>query len=379
MLAAIVDEFDGDRHLSAVLRATDGAVIRRSVLLVPAQPAPSVVFDLVGGRQMQADIALPATLQGAGQLLLETDAHNEVAEAWGDLELALFVMTVFFCLILALTMHTLRRSLRPLQDLSGALGRIGMGDYDTRLAWPSYRELAPVQQGFNAMGLRLAEMDMQNRVLATRMQCVQEDERSEIARDLHDEVAPFLFAVSADAALIRDLAARGTIEGVQARARGILDSVGHMQTHLRDVLQRLMPDVLLDLGLPGAVDALVDFWRARMPGIVFCVDITAETLEEADANVAFRVIQESLSNAVRHAQAQRIYVSVRMTGEGVDIEIVDDGSGLPALAPTAGLGVLGMRERVRASGGVFEIGNRRDGQGVAVHVVLAAPAMAAAQ
>jgi two-component system sensor histidine kinase UhpB len=230
------------------------------------------------------------------------------------------------------------------------------------------------------MARRLAEMEMQNRVLATRMQCVQEDERAELARDLHDDVAPFLFAVSADAALIRKLAARGTMDGVEARAEGILDSVGHMQAHLRDVLSRLMPDVLLDLGLPGALDALVHFWRARKPEIDFFLDVTEEALDDGHASVAFRVVQESLSNAVRHAQARRISVIVKATLHGLDIAVTDDGRGLPATPAASGLGLLGVRERVRAIGGRFEIGNRKDGPGTAVHAVLAdSAAMAAAE
>ncbi len=378
LLAAIIGDFDGDRHLRAVLRAPDGAILLQSSLLAPARPAPEFVFDLVGGHRIGAAIALPPALQHAGDLRLETDSHNEVAEAWSDLELALFVMIVLFCLILALTMRTLRHSLRPLQDLSGALGRVGGGDYETRLDWPSYRELDPVKRGFNLMAERLAGMDMQNRILATRIQCLQEDERGEIARDLHDDVAPFLFAVSADAALIRQLAQTGAGDGVRARAEGILDSVAHMQKHLRDVLARLMPDVLLDLGLSGAVDALVYFWKSRKPEIAFAVDVIEETLDERAAGVAFRVVQESLSNAARHAQATRIGITVTMKASGLDIEIVDDGSGLPAnaMGAGAGLGLLGMRERVRAIGGRIDIGNRPDSAGVRVHAMLPAPPIA---
>ena len=377
-LETIVGEFDGDRHLLAVLRGPDGVILRQSTLRAPGSPAPQTVFDLVSGPRLRSTIDLPGAWRPTAELTLETDAHNEVAEAWGDLQLQLAVMSVAFALILGLTMSTLRRSLAPLQDLAGALGRIGAGAYDTRLDWASYRELDPVKLGFNTMARRLAEMEMQNRLLATRMQCVQEDERAEIARDLHDEVAPFLFAVSADAALIRKLAAGRTIEGVEASAKGILESVGHMQAHLRRVLSRLMPDVLLDLGLPAAVDTLVHFWRARKPEIVFVVDVTEERLAESHANVAFRVVQESLSNAVRHARARRIAVSVKASAHGVDIEVTDDGHGLPAGPAALGLGLLGMRERVRSVGGRFQIGNRVDGSGVAVHAHLAEPVAVAA-
>jgi two-component system sensor histidine kinase UhpB len=370
-LARIVGAFNGDRHLRAVLTGPHGEVIMQSSLQPPADPAPSLFLNLVSGPKLVAKTELPEPLRATGTLTLSTDSHNEISEAWDGLKLDLSILGIFFCLVLALVVGTLRRALRPLQDLCAGLTRIGAGDYAIRLASAKTQELAKVQAGFNAMAEILAGMEQQNRLLQTRVQHVQEEERAELARDLHDEVAPFLFAVSADASLIRQHAGSGNFAPIDARAASILSSVGHMQRHLRHVLSRLMPDVLLDLGLEGAIETLVHFWKSRQPGIEFDVQVDAEALDDRRTAVAFRVVQESLSNAVRHANPSRVDIRVADTAEGCVIEIADNGAGMKPGTARHGLGLLGMRERVNAVGGRLSFGNRAGSNGLAVRAVLA--------
>ena len=373
-LALIVGDFNGDRHLRAMLRDPRGGATMVSTLQVPAEAAPGPVFDLVGGLPIIAAIDLPPELRKAGTLVLQTDAHNEVSEAWSDLKLELGFLGAFSCVVLALSLRTLRAAFRPMQELCRALATVGTGDYDVKLTFRRYRELVAVQEGFHGMTMRLAEMETQNRVLHTRLQCIQEDERRELARDLHDEVAPFLFAVSADASLIRRFVHERRFEAVGARAEGILASVGHMQKHIRDVLSRLMPDVLLDLGLAGAIDSLVHFWRLRKPDVAFAMVVPEDSGDSRSNAVVFRIVQESLSNAMRHAGASRVEVSVRHTTEGIEVDVIDDGQGLPGPVPHGtglrGLGLIGMRERVRSIGGALHVGNREDRSGVHVHATL---------
>jgi two-component system sensor histidine kinase UhpB len=377
-LARIVGAFDGDRHLRAVLTDGRGGILMQSNLQLPQDPAPHLFLSLVAGPKVTADVDLPPALKTKGLLQLRTDAHNEVSEAWGDVKLDLSILGIFFCLVLTLVVRTLRGALRPLQELCTAFGRIGVGDYATRLAWRNTKELAPVQEGFNAMAERLSTMELQNRKLQTRVQCVQEEERAELARDLHDEVAPFLFAVSADASLIRQLVAAKNLAGIDARAEAILTSVGHMQKHLRQVLSRLMPDVLLDLGLAGAIETLVHFWKSRRPDILFNLHVDAEPLDDRRAAVAFRVVQESLSNAMRHANPTQVDICVENTADGCEIAVSDNGVGMSPEASPRGLGLLGMRERVNAVGGRFGIASGTGSRGVKVAAVLAFENAAAA-
>jgi two-component system sensor histidine kinase UhpB len=132
-----------------------------------------------------------------------------------------------------------------------------------------------------------------------------------------------------------------------------------------------MPDVLLDLGLEGAIETLVHFWKSRQPGIEFDVQVDAEALDDRRTAVAFRVVQESLSNAVRHANPSRVDIRVADTAEGCVIEIADNGAGMKPGTARHGLGLLGMRERVNAVGGRLSFGNRAGSNGLAVRAVLA--------
>jgi two-component system sensor histidine kinase UhpB len=370
LLSRVIQDFNGDRHLRAVLADPAGKILMRSELLPPSDPAPAFFFKLVGGAPFSTHMDLPPGLKAGSRLILETDAHSEVSEAWDDVKLDLTILFIFFCLVLALITHTLRGAFRPLQELCTALTRIGAGEYGTRLSWRNAYELDEVESGFNLMAGRLAEMELQNRLLQTRIQCVQEDERGEMARDLHDEVAPFLFAVSADASLILQYVPTKSMEDIEERANGILSSVSHMQLHLRDVLSRLMPDVLLDLGLSGAIESLVHFWQSRRPDIEFTLSIAPDPLDNRTSAVVFRVVQESLSNAVRHANPSKIDVSIKHCGERYEICIVDNGTGLKPGHQAQGFGLLGMRERVAAIGGKLNVVSRTGAAGVTVHAAL---------
>ena len=363
-LRRAVDTFDGDRHLSAVLSGPEGAVLARSTLLPPEDPAPAWFYALVSGPAMTADVALIEPFRRHGTVRLEADPHNEVAEAWSDLLLTAAIMTLFFSAVLALAYWTIRLALRPLQDVCEALRRIGAGHYATRMVPVRFRELQPLREGFDAMAERLGAMRAQNQELHEQMLGLQEEERAELARDLHDEVAPFLFSVGADAAMIRRYLGEGAIAEVGPRAAAIADAVRHMQKHVKDVLRRLAPETLIDLGLAAAIEDLVAFWKMRRPAIAFTQEIGDEPVEPPLDAVAFRVVQESLSNAVRHGDPGAITVRLAETAGGLRIVVEDDGSGVAGASQ--GFGMAGMHERVKAVGGRITIGDGANGRGTIV-------------
>ena len=369
-LRRLVADFDGDRHIMAVLTTSDGRVLAQSTLLQPDQPAPAWFYAMVAGPATRADLALAEPFKAVGALKLEADPHNEVAEAWSDVLLTTAIMALFFSLVLALVFWTIRGALRPLRDVVTALSRIGEGDYATRLSPAMYRELQPLRDGFDAMAARLATMRAQNRDLHEQILNLQEEERAELARDLHDDVAPFLFSVGADAAMIRQYLLANRIEDVAPRAEAIADSVRHMQKHLKGVLRRLAPETLIDLGLAGAIDNLVAFWRIRRPTLTFTLDLTDEPVEPPLDAVAFRVVQESLSNAVRHGDPTAIDVRVLASETMLTIRVEDDGSGFSQEPPPRGFALASMQERVKAVGGRLSIRDRSGGRGAIIEAEL---------
>ena len=374
-LRNVVGDFDGDRHVRAVLSRPDGTVFGRSRLLPPDQAAPGWFVRLVGVPSAERVISLSPALANVGALTLRADSGNELAEAWSDTCLTLTIMAVFFVMVLGLAFATIRAALAPIRDIGAGLARIGAGDYSARLAPPLAEELEPLRDGFNRMARRLEEMNLQNRALNEQMVSLQEEERAELARDLHDEVAPFLFAVGADTTMVRQFIAKGDDPGsalaaIGPRADSIAEAVKHMQHHLKHVLRRLAPSALLDLGLRGAIDNLVSFWRTRRPGVAFDVDVGGDPLDPPLDAIAFRVVQESVSNAIRHGGPTSIEVTIDVDATQATIVVEDNGSGFPGGTPTFGFGLTGMQERVRAVGGTIRVRNRPTGRGVGVEAHL---------
>jgi two-component system sensor histidine kinase UhpB len=198
-------------------------------------------------------------------------------------------------------------------------------------------------------------MAAQNRRLQAQMQTLQEEERAEVARDLHDEVGPFLFAANMAAANIRAGAERDGNAALVTDAESLQALIGHMQRDVRALLRRLRPSPPADLGLAEAIDSLAAFWRSRhQTEISLDIDV-AEEPEPATAEAVYRFVQEGLANALRHGRPSRVEVSVRCEAGGLLARVSDDGAGASGDGEGGGLGLLGMRERIAALGGSLEV------------------------
>ena len=243
---------------------------------------------------------------------------------------------------------------------------IGAGNYGLRVREHGPRELALLCRGFNQMAEQLAEVQGRKHRLEHQLAAVQEEERSELARDLHDEIGPLLFAVSVDLASIRQQTELPLNPTIVSRLDAIRDAVNQMQRHVKSILGRLRPPTLLDLGPAQAIDNLIVFWRARYPAVVFDVDMPPNSFGPAIDEQIYRIIQESLNNALRHGRAQHIAIAVRLNTDGIiAVDVSDDGVGFQA-ADGAGFGLLGMQERMQSLGGTLSARNRHDRSGVIV-------------
>lgn len=379
-LERIISAFDGDRHLRATLRRNDGAIALASRPQPAPDPAPAWLIGLLSHAPSARTVPLPTPTSDLSAIMLTAEPANEISEVWEDAKLKLLIVGTFCALVLAMTEVLLERALRPLEKLSDALARVGEGDYRVKVDEHGPEELAVIYRAFNQMAGELEASERANTALNEQLTTVQEEERAEIARDLHDDVGPFLFAVDTDAQIIPALLAKGRDSDVIARAHAIRQAVRHMQTHLRSLLARLRPALLLDLGLPPAIDNLTAFWKARRPGLTFVTNVTDEPLPADIKDAAFRVVQEATSNAVRHGKPTRIAVSIAHdTPDAILIAIVDNGRGLPDAHDTAAVarnssrhyGMTGMSERIRQLGGTLDIRPADDGQGV--HVSASVP------
>jgi two-component system sensor histidine kinase UhpB len=178
--------------------------------------------------------------------------------------------------------------------------------------------------------------------------------------------------VSLDAATIEQAASSGQHAVIPERALAIREAVNHMQRHVRAMLGRLRPASPVEVGLAPALGNLVAFWQAHRPAVVFALEISADEdgLDEATKAVIYRVVQEGLSNAVRHGRPNRIAVAVAPKKAGsVVVRVSDDGVGLVGMREP-GFGLAGMRERVAALGGSLQVASGTDGTGLTVTACL---------
>jgi two-component system sensor histidine kinase UhpB len=366
-LERLVAEFDGNRHIQAFLFDDHGRVLSSSTPEPPDSQVPGWFKRYVDGLPQQVKMGLPLNNEDHDAIVLAAYAGNELAEAWSDIGLSLAVLATFSTLVLGLIYWMLAGGLLPLKNLNVAFVRIGKGDYTAHVEERGPTELAHLAREFNQMVSRLCLMKVQNDRLNEQLASVQEEERADIARELHDEIGPFLFAVSLDIAAMHQISREDATTQLAPRIEAMRDAIAHMQKHLKSILVRLRPPVLLDFGLAHAVDDIVVFWKARHPDIVFNIEIPEDSFGEILDDCVYRIIREGLSNALRHGQPTRIDIIARTEVKNtLTVEVIDDGHGIMPPGPFVGFGVAGMQERAASLSGTLIVKNRVDSRGVIV-------------
>lgn len=370
-LVRLVRVFDGNRHVKATFVEPEPIGARISSFVAPAEELPDWFYGLIAKAPEVIRIELPAELHAFGVFELESEQRGEVGEVWDDLLLKLAILSVFCGLLSTLIYITIGRALEPLPRLSAAFEGLGGGDYAVRVTESGPIELARLCSGFNEMAARLGQMERRNRELNEQLATVQEEERADLARDLHDEVSPFLFSVDVDASTIRQMAEAPDATVLTARADAIREAVAHMKKHVKSILGRLRPAVHLELGLSNAIETLVASWQLRNPDVTFNVDVTDRGCGQKVDGVIHGIVREAISNAFKHGNPTEIDVEVsRDARDDVRVVVRDDGGGLKPASLTSGFGLIAMRERVTALGGTVDVRNRDDLAGVTVDVRL---------
>jgi two-component system, NarL family, sensor histidine kinase UhpB len=379
-LENLVTSFKGNRHLRVFLFGDTRAIASPAVEESPFGRIPKWFVRLIRVVPATSQVPIPFADRSYQSVVIETDPHNEIVEVWNELSDSLITLALFCSLTILLIYLFIGRALQPLDRLAAALGQVGHGAYGTRIDVKTVPELSRLRGAFNRMAEQLAGMDLDNRRLNEQLLSLQEKERSELARDLHDEVSPFLFAINVDMASVARLAKEGSTAEILKHIPSVTDAVNHMQRQVRSMLGRLRPVGLTEFGLNAAIGNIVEFWRRRHPQIDYRVTISpnCEGLGEVIDSTIYRIVQEALSNAVRHGQPTMITVSVGRACHGEDsrhdvvIEVFDDGHGMDDSAGV-GYGLIGMSERVRVMGGRLAL-SPRPGAGLAVKAVLPSPA-----
>jgi two-component system sensor histidine kinase UhpB len=357
--------------LRATLVAPHGAILARSAPLAASDPAPRWFYQILVHEPGIVRIGVPTSSGQSGVIMLETDSRNEIAEAWSDATLT-FTILALFCGSSALLVYWIvGRALKPLNMLVQGFQRVGRGDYAPQAPAGGPTELAQLSSGFNQMVDRLGRMSQRKDQLEEQLVEAQEEERAEIARDLHDEIGPLLFAVSVDLAAFQEHEGLRSDPQLRTRLAATTEAIARMRQHVKAILGRLKPPTVADLGLRHSVERLIAFWSTRYPQVSFQVDIAEEDIGADVAVQLYRIIQESVNNALRHGRATLVGLKVLWESDSsLLLEVSDNGVGLQAGNLQGGFGLSGMRERVATLGGELAVAAGPDGCGVTVRARL---------
>jgi two-component system, NarL family, sensor histidine kinase UhpB len=370
-LGQIIGDLKRLRHVSIARQDTAAAVDDRDED-DDARSVPAWFATLV--HPETTSVSVPISIRGQETALVITSIPNdEIAEIWDGILTQLEVGSAVALALLLITMVVVGRALAPLDALSRAMKGIESGSYDVHIEPSGAPELAAICTRLNHLAATLGAAVEEKRQLAERVVSLQDLEREEIARELHDEFGPYLFTLRVHAGALMRLtkAPLPDPEGLRKHGSAILEQVHELQQFTRRILDRLRPIGLAELGLREALGALQRLWTNSHPDVTIETTISqslGETGETADLTI-YRVVQESLTNVFRHARATAVNVSIEPAerpagGQGgrdyALVRVRDNGRGLKP-DQKFGLGLTGMRERILALGGTLTVASGEGG------------------
>lgn len=294
---------------------------------------------------------------GEHRLIIAPNPASEIEERLGDTVRLLITLLLYSGATLLAAWWAADRALRPVRELESGLHRLARGESDPALPTFALREFRQVAGAIDRLAEALAAARAAQRALARQLIAVQEEERRALARDLHDEMGQTLTAINATAAHLERHAARLDAVAIAECAADLRRDIRHSGNQLRAMLKTLRPHGLDASGLAAMLRELLDGWRNRETGIEFAMELPEHwpEVDETAALTLYRILQEALTNVVRHSGARHCTVVVAADAARLRMSIEDDGDGLPQAGAARRGGLLGMTERLEMAGGHLQL------------------------
>lgn len=321
-------------------------------------------------------------------LVAEIEAQEAFAPI-GGLRLRILGFGLLTAVLFLLAASYLARSVtRPVLALAEGARRLGGRDFQARLSVTSKDEVGQLAESFNRMAEELerttvsrdeliaAEKQLRAKqreleALTARLFTAHEEERSRLARELHDDLTQRLAAVAIDAGRIaRDSAV--TDEQWHAVMERIRHQLARISDDVHGLSRRLHPAMLDDIGIEAAIESECrSFFEQGGAPVEFVAEGSFGQLRKDTKTALYRIVQEALRNIRRHAQADHVSIRLERNGSDVELQIRDNGCGFDCAQPglRRGLGLFSMQERARLIGGRFML-DSRPGEGTKMDISL---------
>ena len=316
-------------------------------------------------------------LRGGVLLTVQAQPSRAVLDAWDDIVRLSAIAAAMFVIVNGLAFWSVKRALEPFPVIAKGLERIQQGDLAFRLPPLAGNEAQTIGAAFNRMVQAVQDKVLaerkaheaearleERREMASLADQRVEEERRLIAHELHDEFGQSVTAIRSLALAIASQAgAHDSSTGDVARM--ISEEAARLYDAMHGLIPRLAPLSLDTIGLAATLESLVRDWQRRHPSVA--LSLSQELPLELGPSVTltiYRVVQEGLINALRHAHASKVDIAVQCDARRIVATVTDDGVGLPSgWARPGHFGLRGLAERVRQLGGTFSVGST-EGRGV---------------
>ena len=291
-----------------------------------------------------------------GYILIKPEPIYEYAEIWQQIKVGLWIIGAFLILINIVVLILFSHMIKPINKIIEGFEKLEAGNYKSKINKSNILELDIIGKKFNSMINNLRQSNDKIHKLSQNLINVQEQEKSELARDLHDELGQSLTALQAEAASISKSTNKSSRDDA---IFNVIQLSKNMMLSTREIIKKLNLGLIEDLGLESALIELFENWKRRFKGVKFEYKIEDKALRKITKQETahlYRIFQEALTNIAKHSEPKNIKITVKSLDRGNKTRILISNDGIKSnLANNEGLGLIGIAERVDQINGSLEV------------------------
>jgi len=346
-------DLDLIRHLSIQLLDSDGNIVDENKNLNTEVHIPmwfQNILDIYSKDLEILDFPLMQYGDQIGAVKVIPNPIYEYDEIWQQFKNGLIIAMVFFVFVNFSIFFLFGKIISPINLLIQGFRNLEQGKYKNNKESFGISELDILRVKLNQLTIKLKNNDERIHELNQKLISIQEQEKKEISRDLHDEIGQSLAAIQVQAAAIK------TSRKANTQADLIISTTKDLMHQTRNLIKRLSLSIIDDLGIEDALIDLIKNWSRRTPckNINANVDLPDSKIFKSQLNeTVYRLTQEALTNMSKHSRPKEVLISVQRNGNVIHLSFMNNGL-LKRTKKTSGIGILGMQERVKNLSGSFK-------------------------
>ncbi len=359
-----ISELSEIRHLRIQFFNNDDILLEETLNTIDEiKPPPSWFISLIENLSQEiffSKINIEQRGELTGYILIKPEPIYEYAEIWQQIKVGLWIIGAFLILINIVVLILFSHMIKPINKIIEGFEKLESGNFKSKIKKSNILELDIIGKKFNSMIDNLRQSNNKIHQLSQNLIDVQEQEKSELARDLHDELGQSLTALQAEAASISKSTKK------KSRDEAIFNVIKlskNMMLSTREIIKKLNLGLIEDLGFESALIDLFENWKRRFKGVKFEYKMDEKSFKKITKKKTahlYRIFQEALTNIAKHSSPKKIQINIKHLENNDRTRILISNDGINNdLSNQEGLGLIGIAERVDQINGTLEVSKKK--------------------